>query len=694
MAPPLDDITRLLADLAGRLSGSPAGGVAASGGDSLSASISSLAAALNPNGGSSSGTSVLDAALSLMCFDPLEVNRARVDCLVQTLVSALRASASCRVVRSNGGGGEEMLCVGSSVSPGDCRELVLSCAALVEKLGDCDAGRHSFDLLYAVVKTAVLSPHYQCVFPLPYYKEEGETICDMQSISMELINHPSSHVLPSDHSVPLRLLLWHLDPSIVKHDLSAMLQEVIRRPLLSLRKEFHNRMEWRVVIICLVCSPTIFMEMRSLLCFWFLETGLGSVLELRRALVSSALDILLKPNSWGVCIELGQKFPFSHAYFPSEQSGLLAILTGPLSCKGFLGLVSYINALDHFDYTRTGCSSQKNLQLQPSKGLVKYNSAWCMVIDFPVWFNFATALLFHRDGSQDYLSETLSKEISAESISDVSLAQRAAFYLSWVLCPSNDQRQMLANNILEISHSWARNNKKHPSYHCSTVNHRRKLRLPTSVDSEKLHVPTNTISSLIEEFDDRCVKFCSTTTFPHGQGGKLLDGCPTPQNLLHLWIPLGVLLVSSSCVNEQNCDMLLRYTSTGQVMGSTEAQIKAKEHVTNGALLGSCGGTVERWALSGAYLIFGWLDLVQDMSVIFDCEDRYQHFISQLRTKTGPYLLKCVKLIFEALDQADQDRDFVTDLHNRLLKWNKNGKGCEIFADAILEMNNRFNLPL
>jgi hypothetical protein len=108
----------------------------------------------------------------------------------------------------------------------------------------------------------------------------------------------------------------------------------------------------------------------------YLCRGLGSVLELHNALVSSALDILLKPMSWGISIELGQRFPFSHAYFPSQQSDLLAILTGPLSCKGFLDLVSYISALVHLDNTRTRCSSQKNFQLQPSKGLVKYSSAW------------------------------------------------------------------------------------------------------------------------------------------------------------------------------------------------------------------------------------------------------------------------------------------------------------------------------
>ena len=68
----------------------------------------------------------------------MQVNSARVDCLVGTLVSVLSASVSCHVVRSDGDAGEEMLCVGSSVSPVDCHELLQSCATLVEELGDCD----------------------------------------------------------------------------------------------------------------------------------------------------------------------------------------------------------------------------------------------------------------------------------------------------------------------------------------------------------------------------------------------------------------------------------------------------------------------------------------------------------------------------------------------------------------------------
>ncbi|KAM3335010.1 hypothetical protein ACQJBY_029430 [Aegilops geniculata] len=243
--PPLDDLTHLLAEVASRLSRPPGGaGPSSVAGDSLSASVSSLAAALNPRAAApaSSGTRVLDAALSLMCFDPQEVDRARLDCLVRTAVSALSDPASCRVARTDDRA--EMLCVGSSVSPRDCRELVRSCAALVEKLGGRDAAGHSYDLLHAAVKTALLSPRYQCLFPSPYYREDGESSCEMGTISLDVTTHPSYQVLPNDGSVPPRYawaLLWHYDPSILKHDLSEMLREAITRPLLCMRKELHDR---------------------------------------------------------------------------------------------------------------------------------------------------------------------------------------------------------------------------------------------------------------------------------------------------------------------------------------------------------------------------------------------------------------------------------------------------------------------
>uniref|UniRef100_A0ACD5ZRP4 Uncharacterized protein n=1 Tax=Avena sativa TaxID=4498 RepID=A0ACD5ZRP4_AVESA len=599
-----------------------------------------------------------------------------------------------------------MLCFGSSVSPGDCCELVRSCAALVEKLGDSDIAGHSYDLLHAVVKTALLSPCYQSLFPLLYYREVGEPSYEMGTIPMDLTRHPSYQVLPSDGSILPRALLWHLDPSILKHDLSAMLREAISRPLLYLRKELHDRVAWRVIVICLVCSPPAFLEMQSLFHIWFLATGVGSVLELSQAVVSSVLDVLLEPMRWGISMELGQKFPFTHAYFPSRQRDLLAILTGPISCRRFMDLVSYIETIARLDETRSTNSLWKNVQSQPSmgshfgkkptsKGLVKfkYSSAWLMITNFPIWFSFATALLFHQEGSQGYLSEILSKEKTAGSISDISLAQRAAFYLSWVLCPSNvDGCQVLANKMVNLSHAWFRNNKRRPSYAChtSTVNHRRKLCIPTAENTEKLYASTNPVSTLIKEFDEHCMKFCSITAISQVQDEDMSDAPLSCPNFLHLRIPLGALLVSSSCISEQDCNMLLHYTSTGLVLQPNEVQIKTKDHSGYAGFSSTYRGFTERWALNGACLIFGWLDIIDDISAaIFECEDTCRHFVSELRTKTGQYLLKCVNLL---LNQAGQDKDFIIDLRDRLLNWNNKGQnfdGCEAFKDVILQMNTK-----
>ena len=96
----------------------------------------------------------------------MQVNSARVDCLVRTLVSVLSASVSCRVVRPDGDAGEEMLCVGSSLSPVDCQELLQSCATLVEKLRDCDGDIFFFTRLssdtFAIRHVNVTGSAHQC----------------------------------------------------------------------------------------------------------------------------------------------------------------------------------------------------------------------------------------------------------------------------------------------------------------------------------------------------------------------------------------------------------------------------------------------------------------------------------------------------------------------------------------------------
>lgn len=84
--------------------------------------------------------------------------------------------------------------------------------------------------------------------------------------------HIISVMMVSFILISCRLILWSLDPLILKHDISEILREKIRRPFLCLKKELHNQLAWRSIIICLVASPTAFAETRALLHNWFLLT--------------------------------------------------------------------------------------------------------------------------------------------------------------------------------------------------------------------------------------------------------------------------------------------------------------------------------------------------------------------------------------------------------------------------------------
>ncbi|XP_020583663.1 uncharacterized protein LOC110026837 [Phalaenopsis equestris] len=95
--------------------------------------IASLTKSLNSIDHSSSGTRVLDAALSLMCLKTTEVCSARIDRLIETMVSVLCSLVSCKISRL-GNEGPELLQVGSSISFGDCGELMRVSADVLESL--------------------------------------------------------------------------------------------------------------------------------------------------------------------------------------------------------------------------------------------------------------------------------------------------------------------------------------------------------------------------------------------------------------------------------------------------------------------------------------------------------------------------------------------------------------------------------
>lgn len=49
-----------------------------------------------------------------------------------------------------------------------------------------------------------------CLFPLPYYREDGETIYEMGTVVVDVTAHLSYQVLPSDGSYSCRYALGQL----------------------------------------------------------------------------------------------------------------------------------------------------------------------------------------------------------------------------------------------------------------------------------------------------------------------------------------------------------------------------------------------------------------------------------------------------------------------------------------------------
>ncbi|URD85419.1 hypothetical protein MUK42_02772 [Musa troglodytarum] len=715
------EIARLFAELASRIQrpeDDTDGGDGVGPGGELASAISSLAASLSF--GDAPRVGVLNAALSLMCFRASEVHRARVECLVGTIVAMLSSSVSCKVLRLPGGRDGEFLRIGTSFSSQDCVQLIRVCVDVLATLkGHCGAG-DSHALLYAVVKAVISSSTYQGLLPsLPIGCLRNEdTDCGVQTEISKLAYSLSDQTSCTGHEFPLRLQFWYLDPLILKHDISEILKEVIRRPFLCLRKELHERMSWRNIITCLVTSPTIFIETKATLHRWFLFTGLTSVLDLKIGIVLSVLDILSRPMWWGVPVELGLRFPSSYAYFSIRHHELLTILTGQLSCKNLLHLVQYIKTevatLSNI-YQSASHPSVTNYNHEGVANMIGSNSAWSVLIDFPAWFYFANALIFYRNSSQDYLSKALCARLRIEPVNDLELHQAAIYYISWVLCPIGEaHRDMLADNIDELSRSSMTQHKAksvheqrsisdmHPK---NVLSRGKKLKIPKANSFDKHQMAPQEVSSLnigvwLENFNAIHIKVCNENTASNVQSAVTSEqDANMKPNLLLARVPIGILLVSPSYLDELGCEILLHYAATGEATLVKEVR-KLKDHYGYSDLGVLFHSDPSKWALKGACLVFNLLDVIEDMSImLFDSEDNRIGFVNQMKGKAGRFLIRCLRMLLnhqEIRIDGVVVGDMMLDVHHRLLKWNKLGlgmsEGHKEFDDFVDELPKRCQL--
>ncbi|CAL5438039.1 unnamed protein product [Camellia sinensis] len=664
--------------------------------ETLDLSISKLNRSLNLE--DSSRVRVLDTALSLMCFKAPQVFDSAIEYLVKTIVTVLSSSITCKALRFHKA---EFLCVGSGISSGDCAELIGMCVDFLGKLEGHGILSHS--LLYAVIRVAVSASCFR-------FGLEITPILDVKTVEggsiSKLLCHLPRDISLKNQQIPLRLLLWYLDPLILKNDVSHILQDASGRPFLCLNIAFHERMDWRSIIICLALSPAMFVETRALLHNWFLMTGLAYVLELQIELVSMILDVVSKPMWWGITMEVGLKLPFSHAYFPHKHH-LLRTLDGPLSYQNFIYLLhSTSNSASHARRQSDPTFKQDARKI----GMIDYKSRWAMAMNFPNWFFFASMSLFTGKGLEDnFHSKGTVETTETEQSHDVELpwSTAAASYIAWILNPiSESHQELLVECLGKISESWVL--KKCTDKYCKeTASYRKKLKISKFQDSEVDYAllqeyDCKTIQLWLGKFQDMYINYWNkTVNSSAAHEAKASQGISHQKNMLFWKIPLGILIGCSHRINEDGCQLLLHYAATGTLLHLTENQIaglKNRKWNSQGqeestAWFEKCS---KKEAVAGTRLVFHLTDVVESMSAsLFDTEGRGIDFICRVKLRSGKYLLNCMKKLLDIKIDKDDGFLMLSDLGSRLARWRIQGQdvfqNSKDLSDAIDALSHKLS---
>lgn len=274
--------------------------------------------------------------------------------------------------------------------------------------------------------------------------------------------------------------MWRLQPELLKQDLSSLLQKVAERPLLSLKNELRHGNGSYNLTVAMTFGPDIFREARRTLNAWMLASGAPCVWELDVELGAAVRDVLEKPCSWGLSVEEGASLPpLPTFYHPSLQSALIILSRLP-TLSGLRALLSLFNKevslVGHpFSYceevfqpeaTKSGLHIGSMEQANKCPCVLQ-ESLWALVMDFPLWLQFASLSLFqwqcttHQiSGNCDYASVSSGCSVSsmtsdAEGLANLSRQEIAARYLGWLFSPYDEgHREHTVKALLQIANSW------------------------------------------------------------------------------------------------------------------------------------------------------------------------------------------------------------------------------------------------
>lgn len=326
-------------------------------------------------------------------------------------------------------------------------------------------------------------------------------------------------------------------------------------------------------------------------------------------------------------------------------------------------------------------------------------------INFPVWFYFASLTLLCNKSSHMHCAfgQTHTAD-QMYNMKPLSCRTAAARYIAWILCPINiTHQELLVNHLIKLSESWAVNQFSSGVRVEEKAVLRKKLKKPRLSENnannnfkEEEH-NCQSIENWVEDFQNLYRWYCTQfMNFPASCEGQSINGS-LQQSMMFREIPLGILIGQSSFMEEDVCELLLHYASTGRILepGKTKrAGLKHTRSYSEGPISALWNDDcAKEEAIRSARLIFKLTDIVENMSSsMCETEESELGFVCRLKERTVGYLIKCIKSLIQ-LEAFEGKSSMLLDLHRRLLQWKQNGqeqfKTPEDLDHVTLELNRQ-----
>ncbi|XP_058068975.1 uncharacterized protein LOC131218389 isoform X3 [Magnolia sinica] len=605
----------------------------------LALAISSLSESLNHNETPLSASRVLDASLSLMCFKAPALSDSLIECLSETIVAVLSSSVSCRVSFFPE---EDLLQVRSSISCGDCAELIGACAHVIASLDGY--GTLSHKLLRAVLKVATSACCCQSLFPLPSIGYENSR-CKIKAAVSKLNSFLPEETSASTCETPLRGLASVLE---LRTELVSSLLDALARPMRwGMSMELGLKLPFSCAYFPNKHHNLLVLLMGPISCERFLDlvhVVMGPVSYTKKHVDPTALH-----PSQGIF-----KQTTSEAMVIDHKSTWAMLMDFPtwLYFAAML-LFSGKQCQDIFPSTLTPTEVE------------------CETYDSEL-----------RCAAARYLAWILNpiNETQNNQLFDCVIELSG----SWML----KQKEASAHR----SHS------RLDACVTDTMNCRKKLKKPKIKDRETEHM--SEVELWLKDFNNRCVAFYNKVDTSHE--AKTASVVSMQSDLLFRKIPLGILIGCSRYLDEKAYELLLHYAVTGEILVPRETQNSRKKHAEH-RLEGCDDGEDSsklseesdgrEGAVSGASLVFYLFDIIDEMSAsMLESEDGQCDFVCHMKGKASRYLFKCIKKLLELQKNGDEGRGvMLMDLNKRLERWRQQGRevfeGSDTFNDMVCDLN-------